>query len=173
MCIAAVSFAACSSDAPTQSAAQTEVTAYRELLDAVVSSTAHYRAVMMDPGMTAGTCDHFHGDYDATVRWYLDQMPSLASEMDLVMTDHQGGDVADLACVTDEMRNELDQHAKVACSWSDLASDRAEVTRHIDAMLVLTTHAIERCGEMQAGLDGSGWNWGDMMPRCHMDGGGL
>ena len=165
MCIVA----ACSSEPPTQSVAQTDVTAYRMLLEDVVVTTTHYRTVMMDPGMTAGTCGHFHGDYDATLRWYLDQMPALAGEMDLVMMDHHGGDVADIACMTDAMRNELDQHARLACSWPDLASDRAEAARHVEAMLVLTAHATERCEEMQTGLDGSGWSWGDMMPRCHME----
>lgn len=160
-CIVAASLAACSSEPPTRSVAQTDVIAYRELLEDVVAATTHYRAVMMDPGMTACTCGSFHRDYDDKMRWFLDQMPAFAGDMDAIMMDHQAGRAADVERVTDAMRDELDQHARVACTWTDLASDRAEAARHVDAMLVLTTHATERCDEMQNGLDGHGWSWGE------------
>ena len=164
MCL--VAFFACSPAPPTRSAAQTDLIAYRELLDDVVVATTHYRDVMMDPGMTAGMCGRFHGDYDGQMRWYLDQMPEFAGAMDGVMADHQAAEAADVECVTGAMLDELDHHASVACSGADLASDRSEMLRYVDAMLTLTTHATKRCEEMQAGLDGQGWRWGDMMASC-------
>ena len=164
--IVAASVGACSSEPPPQSAAQTDLTAYRQLLDNVVTATTHYRVVMMDRGMTTSLCGRFHADYDAELRWYFGMMPQLAGEMDTVMMDHQATAPADIECVTAAMVNELDRHARVACSWPDLASDQAEVNRYVDAMLALTTHATERCDGMQSGLDGHGWMWGDTTSSC-------
>ena len=163
-----VAIAACSPEPPARSAAQVDVIAYRELLDNAVGVTTHYRAVMMDPGMTAGMCLHVHGNYDSAMRWYLGQMSNLSPDMDGDMATHDGGEVADVECVTTAMMNELDQHASVACSWGDLASDRSEANRDVDAMLALTTHATQRCDEMQSGLDGNGWSWTPMMPVCRL-----
>lgn len=158
---------ACSSEAPfqTTSVGTSEIATYQELAGMVGTEVAAYDTSMMDSGTTSEMCAGIHDQYDHRVRSVVQQMLALAGGMDDFMTTHGAG-AADIQCSATGMMRELDAHAQVACSWGALGDDRAEVTRHVGAIMRYTDHVQQRCTEMMSGLDGSGWDWGDMMAGC-------
>lgn len=164
-CAVGASLFACEDTTPDRTAAETNAIAYRQLVDDVAAAADNYRTVMLDPGMTAAMCASVHDNYDAQVRWVIPQMMDVADDMDSFMAMHDGAAAADLHCLASSMMAELDQHAHVACTW-DLAGDRMEALRDVVVMLGYTSHGEQRCTEIENGLDGHGWSWGDMMHGC-------
>ena len=167
-CALALAIAACSSGSSTlgSDVDTSKIASYQELVTQVDTAAAGYRTAMMDPSTSMASCASIHDRYDAQVRPLVEQMMQMASDLDAFMTMHGGGGVADLECDATDMMDELDAHARVACSWPALADDRDEATRHVGAMTGYADHAQERCQEMQQGLDGDGWHWGGMMGGC-------
>ena len=53
-----------------------------------------------------------------------------------------------------------------------MATNRAEASRHVQAMIGYIGHATERCDEMTSGFEGGGWNFSQMMSGCRPAGGG-
>jgi hypothetical protein len=101
--------------------------------------------------------------YDGVVRPMVEQMRAIASPMDESMTA-MGGQVAsaDMQCGADAMLWELDRHASLACaSTGDMAPNRTEAARHVQAMTGWTDHQRVRSEEM-----------GSMIGRGGMSGGG-
>ncbi|HEY6033046.1 MAG TPA: hypothetical protein VIV58_02270 [Kofleriaceae bacterium] len=164
---------ACDSEAPfeTTSTGASDIATYQELASLVATEVATYNMSMMDAGTTSAMCAAIHDRYDQRVRTILQQMLALGGGMDGFMNAHGGAAAADVECTATGMMHELDAHAVVACTWTTLGDDRAEVARHRGAIMHYTDHVQQRCDEMMGGLDGAGWHWGDMMEGC--SGGGM
>jgi len=162
----AVAAIACGSGSQTSSVGASEITSYQDLADHVAIAATAYRSTMMDASTTLAMCADVHAGYDREVRPLVEQMVALGGDMDGFMDAHHGSGEADMECDATSLMQELDAHAVIACSLANLDDDRAEVVRHVGSMTGYTDHARQRCGEMMAGLDGQGWQWGGMMAGC-------
>lgn len=101
--------------------------------------------------------------YDGVVRPMVKQMQAIARSMDESMTSMSGQVAsADMECGADAMLWELDRHASLACaSTGDMAPNRAEAERHVQAMSGWADHQRVRSEQM-----------GSMMAMDGMSGGG-
>jgi hypothetical protein len=161
--------AACgrSSDSHGSTASSDDIATYLQLAEKVQSRATSYRTAMIAPGTaTAADCQRVHDEYDAEMRPWVSQMVQMSRSMDRYMNDHGGASVADHACGSATMMYELDQHHAVACGLADVAADRAEATRHVDAVMAYGGHMWGRCDQMMRGADTGSWSWGPMMDGC-------
>lgn len=119
---------------------------------------------------TLAECQSVEDRYDGQVRPWISLMVQGSAAMDNLVATHGGSGEADVDCDANAMMQELDRHHSAACASSDLATDRAEAARHVQAMTGYTGHATERCDEMLSGLGGDGWSWSPMMSGCQSAG---
>jgi hypothetical protein len=170
--IALVVAAACgqaSDSSPNASVTSDDIATYQELTSRVQDGAASYRATMMAPGTTtAAECRRVHDAYDREVRPWVSRMVHMGGEMDRYMEAHGGANMADYACVSATMMDELDHHHATACTFSDIGADRTEAIRHVDAMLSYGSHMWDRCDQMMRGIDSGSWGWGPMMGGCEI-----
>lgn len=138
-----------------------DITTYQQLSSDTQAAVDGYRTSMADAAVHAGDCQSVHDRYDADVRSSVTRMVQMAGGMDAFMDDHGGSTVVDVSCLSATMMDELDFHRSTACSFGDLAHDRAEVVRHTAAMTSYIGHARDRCEEML----GHG-SWAPAMHGC-------
>jgi len=148
------------------------IASYQDLTERVQSAALSYGATMGAPGMTVAGCSAAHDAYDAQVRPWLSQMEQMSGSMDAFIDEHQGSSSADVSCVSSAMRDELEAHHLVACTFASLGDDQAEASRHADVMASYAAHVHDRCGQMMGGLDGHGYRWGPTATACGGTGGG-
>ncbi len=107
--------------------------------------------------------------YDGGVRPMLEQMRALAGAMDQQMTASMGGQgaSADMRCGADAMLWELDRHAPLACASSgDMAPNRTEAARHVQAMTEWTDHQRVRSEQMGSAMGMGGMGGGGTTATC-------
>lgn len=144
-----------------------DVTTYALLAANVQRAAISYRATMMAPTTASvADCNRVHDSYDAQVRPLVSQMAQMRAAMDHYMDDHGGASVADFSCVSATMTYELDLHRATACTSADITTDRAEVHRHVDAVLSYAGHIGNRCNEIMRGVDAGHPNWEAVMSGC-------
>jgi hypothetical protein len=149
-------------------ASRSDVVQYNQLALQVQSAAGAYgNALGRTNGTTIASCQSVEDQYDGQVRPWVSQMRQMSGAMDDLAAAHDGAMHADMGCDANAMLHELDHYRSVACASSDLATDRAEAARHVQAMMGYTSHATERCGELLAGLDRSDWNFSPMMSGCN------
>jgi hypothetical protein len=160
------------SGASATTASSSQVTQYEQLALQVQSAAGSYGETMAGTGVTTvAECQSVEAQYDGQVRPWVSQMSGMSGGMDSLVSAHDGAMEADMGCDATSMMQELDNHRSMACASTDLAADRAEAARHVQAMTGYTSHGMQRCNEMLAGLDGGGWSWSPMMSGCEMGSG--
>ena len=170
--MSAFAMVACGGSDESTPATSEDIASYRENALAVRDSATQYQAAMTSDAMTTvAACQDAHDEYDATVRPIILQMQGMGGSMDVFMSQHGGGAMADVGCVSRGMMSELDQHHSVACQLSDLASDRAEAARHTGVMTTYAGHLSERSDQMMGATGDSSASWGPMMAGCPGGGG--
>lgn len=154
-------------------ASSSGVTQYKQLSLQVQSAANGYAQTMTASGVTTvAACQTAEDQYDAQVRPWISQMVQMSGGMDDLTSMHGGSMEADMGCDANAMMQELDHHRAIACASSDLATDRSEATRHVQAMTGYAAHAIDRCDQALTGMSGGGWSWSPMMSGCQMTSGG-
>lgn len=163
--VGALAATACGGATATSgSDAQSNVTTYQALASKVDGAATSYGAAT--PGMTSvAKCQSLENAYDQKVRPWVTQMMHMSAGMDDWMGMHNAGSAADLECASAGMMDELSHHHAVACA-SNLAADRDEAQRHVQAMHGFAHHMFQRCGEMMDAVDGQSPMWGPMMQSC-------
>lgn len=139
-----------------------------EALASQVRSAAISYGAEGGPGMTLAGCAAAHDAYDALVRPWLSQLVQASGSLDAFMGAHGGSAYEDTACVASAMLQELDAHRLVACTFSTLAGDQAEVARHVGVMTSYSGHVADRCAQMAGGQD----LWTPSAPACGGSAGG-
>lgn len=153
-------------------ASSSDVAQYKQLSLEVQSAATGYGQAMAASGMTTvAACQNAEARYDGQVRPRVSQMVQMSGGMDDLASMHGGSMEADMGCDSNGMMAELDHHHAIACA-SDIATDRAEAVRHVQAMTGYTGHAVDRCNEMLSGFSGGSWSWSPMMSGCQMTSGG-
>jgi hypothetical protein len=148
-------------------ASSTDVVQYEQLTSQVQSAASAYETAVAGTDVTTvAGCQSAEDNYDGQVRLWVTQMRQMSGAMDDLAAAHDGAKDADMGCDANAMAQELDRHRSAACASPDLATDRAEAARHVQAMTVYTSHATRRCSELLAGLDGSNWTFSPTMSGC-------
>jgi hypothetical protein len=170
--------------------------AYSQKAVQVSTAVAKYRAAaatMASPADCKAAVDQYQSD----VRPPLDAMSQMAGGMDDAM-DAMGQKMhGDMQCGDAVMQDELNRHLGAACTFSDVAVNQAEVTRHCDAMQSYADHMQMRADEassmmgsmMGGGMmggtptsttggtttlpDGSTMSWNHTIPGCTYGDGGF
>ncbi|BDG03207.1 hypothetical protein [Anaeromyxobacter oryzae] len=163
--------AACGgSSHPTATAA--DVQKYSSLAQGVSTSATSYASTeQATTDVTA--CRSAHDSYDGHVRPMVNQMQGMSPSLDESLSGMSGhmGD-ADMGCGADAMKAELDHHAAVACTSTDMAANHAEAARHATAMHDWAEHQVARCGEVEDHMGGGGGGGGTTTGVCqHMSDG--
>ena len=176
----------------TNDLAPADVTSYNQLATDVSGQLQTYcgSAATMSSG---AACTAALQQYLDHVRPDMAGMSPLAGRID----DHMMGmgtmmNAGDMRCGMDLMAREVDRHAGVACTSTDMSANRAEAQRHCDQMQGYADHmrmrGAEATGMMGSGMMGSGmmggapdggWmmsdggtmGWDHHMTGCSADGG--
>lgn len=146
-------------------ASSSEVVQYKQLALQVQSAAGTYGQTMAGIP-TLAACQRLEVQYDGQVRPWISQMMGMSGGMDSLVSDHDGAMNADMGCDADAMMRELDSHRSMACASADMATDRTEAARHVQAMTGYASHGVQRCDEMLSGLNGGSWSWSPMMSGC-------
>jgi hypothetical protein len=101
---------------------------------------------------TDSTCISTHRTYNLDARMILFGIRLVDTELDAAIVTHSGDGYADIECTTNEIERELDYHGAVACQDATIELDRAEATRHLEALAALREHLLARSMEISAGL---------------------
>jgi hypothetical protein len=130
-----------------------------EEISAAVSGYGAAAAGMTD----VAACRTDQMGYDGVVRPMVKQMHAIAGPMDESMASMGGAaGSGDMQCGADAMLWELDRHGSLACaSTGDMAPNRSEAARHVQAMTAWADHQRVRSEQM-----------GSMMGMGGMPGGG-
>lgn len=179
MCVAAL--AACGGSGSLTNGA--DASAYRSAALQVSTSVASYDTAttsMTTPAECTAAVQH----HEAQVDPVLGHMGEMAGGMDGAMRSMGEMKGADMECGVAVMQQEMQKHHAAACSSLDMAANRAEAQRHVEAMQQLANHMQMRAEEMStlaAGgamhggtMQGGGWttpdggmmSWDDPMPGC-------
>ncbi len=161
--VPALAFAACGRSSPPAPAA--EIEQLRVLANGVVDSAEDYRdraAAMAD----RAACRTARAAHDERVRSRIEAMVALAPRVDRWLQARGPDDHADTGCSSTTMLDELDRHLGIACSSPDLAANRAEAVRHVEAIDRWADLAVARAAEAAAATaPGAAENDGGG-PRC-------
>lgn len=153
-------------DASSASASTSDIRAARDLSLSVGDEVTAYANGMMAHAGDAAACEQVHAEYAAHMRPMLDDLVQMGPAMDGFVDRHGGRNASDFSCVAASMRDELNQHGQVACTFDSMAEDETEAQRHIAAMLAYNAQLGARCNQMMAGIDGGSFHWGPMMQGC-------
>ncbi|QDG53423.1 hypothetical protein FIV42_22560 [Persicimonas caeni] len=154
-------------DDALQPATRAEITEFQTVTGEVRAAAEDYGEHMASSQTAdAEDCRRVHEAYHDRVAPRVGHMMDMSESMDTYMHHHRGESLADVHCVAEAMRAELDHHAQAACASDDIAQARREATRHRDAMLGYADHMWERCDEMMGTVGDDGPQWGPMMDGC-------
>ncbi len=168
-----VAAVACGGRSTSGTADTAAIAAYQGLSADVQSAASAYGAAIDAPAMSTGGCPALHDAYDAQVRPWVSGMVQGAGAMDAYLDAHGGAAYADMSCVANAMRAELDAHRAIACTFTTLADDQAEVARHAGVMTSYAAHVSGRCGTMMGGSGGGPMmSWGPVATGCAIPSGG-
>ena len=133
-----------------------EVQDFRASALAVSASASAYGATAATMPDHA-TCLADERGYEAQVRPMLDQMSMRSGAMDEQMASMGRAGDADISCGASAMVAELDHHAGLACTATvDMAPNRAEAARHVEAMTAWADHERVRSEQMGSMMGMSG-----------------
>ena len=159
----ALALAACGRSSPAAPAA--EIEQLRVLATGVVASTEAYvaRAESMSD---RAACRTARAAYDAQVRPRIEGMVAVAPRVDRWLEARGPDEHADTECAADTMLDELDRHLGIACSFPDLAANRAEAAQHLEAMDRWADLEIARAAEASAAMAPGATERDESGPRC-------
>ena len=158
-----VALAGCGRSSPAAPAA--EIEQLRVLASGVIGAAEAYgvRAAAMTD---RAACRAARAGYEEQVRSRIEGMVALAPRVDRWLQARGPDDHADTECSTSTLLDELDRHLAIACSSPDLAANRAEAVRHLEAMDRWADLAVARAAEASAAMaPGAAENDG-RGPRC-------
>ncbi len=98
------------------------------------------------------TCIATHRTYDFDAQKIVFGLHLIDTDLDAAITRHDGEGYADIVCAVAELERELDYHGAVACQDATIELDRAEATRHLEALAAVREHLAARSMEISAGL---------------------
>lgn len=143
------------------------VTGFHAAAEEIAAAASGYGAAA--GGMAdVAACGTDQTSYDGVVRPMVEQMRAIATPMDENMTS-RGGQAAsaDMQCGADAMLWELDRHAPLACaSTGDMAPNRTEAARHVQAMTRWTDHQRVRSEQMGSMMGMGGMSGGGTTGSC-------
>ena len=164
---AALLLGACSGTSNSTGVNASDVAALDQSAAKVSSSAASYQA--STAGMaTRADCAAAVQQYTAEVQPDVDRISQMSGRMDAAMSSMGQMMGADMECGAGVMQQELAHHLGIACTSPDMAADRAEAMRHVQAMQQFADHMRMRADEMST-MMGSG---GMMAGGMGMGGGG-
>jgi hypothetical protein len=158
-----VALGACGRSSPAAPTA--EIEQLRVLASGVVSTAEAY-GVRSGSMTDHAACRAARAGYDEQVRPRIEGMVALAPRVDRWLQARGPDDHADTECSTSTLLDELDRHLAIACSSPDLAANRAEAARHLEAVDRWADLSVARAAEASAAMaSGSAENDG-RGPRC-------
>ena len=144
---------ACASSDAEDDMSRDDVAAFELVLEGMENAATDYRLRAEVELVSLDTCRTLHQSHDDAVRPLVYRAVSRAGAMDGYMHHHGGGMGADLECAASRALDELEQHAKVACTKSELQLNRNEAIRHADRMRGYAVHMRLQCSWMMTNLD--------------------
>jgi hypothetical protein len=132
-----------------------DVAAYEQLVSDAQASVEHHRTAATAAD-TQQACQEAHTQYAAEIQAIVTHMRTASGGVDGCLTDMGHPGDADLTSTCDAMGGELTRHARDACASSDAAVNRAEATRHCDAMKSDLDHQLLRAQGMAGMMSGRG-----------------
>lgn len=143
-----------------------DVQAFRGSAEAISTAATAYgatAATMPDHG----ACLADESGYETQVRPMVDQMRTRSGDMDEQMASMGRAADADMGCGASAMAAELDHHAPLACeSATDMAPNRTEAARHVQAMGAWADHQRARSEQMGSMMGMSGMPGGSTTGTC-------
>ncbi len=129
--VLSIALVACGRSSPAAPAA--EIEQLRVLATGVVASTEAYVA-RAEAMADRAACRTARATYDAQVRPRIEGMVALAPKVDRWLQARGPDEHADTGCAAATMLDELERHLGIACSFPDLAANRTEAVKHLEAM---------------------------------------
>jgi len=172
---AALLLGACSGTGNSMGVNASDVAALDQAAAKISSSAASYQTSTANMASPA-ECSAAVQQYTAQVQPNVDRIAQMSGRMDAAMSSVGQMMGADMECGADVMQHELTHHLGVACTSADMATNRAEAMRHVQAMQELADHMRMRADEMgtmmgPGGMMGGGMSMGGGTGTAMMDGG--
>ena len=161
--VPALALAACGRSGPAAPVA--EIEQLRVLASGVVDAAEAYgvRAAAMTD---RAACRAARAGYEEQARPRIEGMVAVATRVDRWLQARGPVDHADTECSSSTLLDELDRHLAIACSSPDLAANRTEAVRHLEAVDRWADLAVARAAEASAAMaPGAAENDG-RGPRC-------
>jgi len=161
--VLSIALAACGRSSPAAPAA--EIEQMRVLATGVVASTEAYVA-RAEAMADRAACRTARTAYDAQVRPRIESMVALAPKVDRWLQARGPDEHADTGCAAATMLDELERHLAIACSFPDLAANRAESLQHLEAMDRWADLEVARAAEAAAAMAPGAEERDEGGPRC-------
>ncbi len=171
---AALLLGACSGMGNSTGVSASDVVALDQAAANVSSSAASYQTSAASMA-TPADCTSAVQQYTAQVQPNVDHIAQMSGRMDAAMSSMGQMMGADMECGAGIMQQELARHLGIACTSPEMAANRAEAMRHVQAMQGFADHMRMRAGEMgtmmsSGGMMSGGMGMGGGTPAM-MDGG--
>jgi hypothetical protein len=172
---AATLLSACSSMGNSTGVSASDVAALDQAAANVSGSAASYQTSTSNMA-TPADCAAAVQQYSVQVQPNVDRIAQMSGRMDSGMSSMGQMMGADMECGSGVMQQELAHHLGIACTSPDLAANRAEVMRHVQATQEFADHMRMRADEMgtmmgSSGMMGGGMGMGGGTGPAVMDGG--